>query len=44
MLLTARRGVATIIDYRSSVARVDAQPPHAVGWRFTGANGIAFTR
>jgi hypothetical protein len=42
-LLTARRELARIIDFGSSVARVNAHSPRAVGWRFTGARGTALT-
>jgi len=42
-LLTARRAVAKVIDFGSSVAVVHSNFPRVAGWRFTGANGTALT-
>ncbi len=42
-LLTARRSLAQVIDYGSSVEMVRSPSPHAVGWRFTNARGTVMT-
>ncbi|MGA2256732.1 MAG: hypothetical protein ABSG53_18950 [Thermoguttaceae bacterium] len=42
-LLTARRSLAQVIDYDSSVEMVRASYPQAVGWRFTNKIGMALT-
>ncbi len=40
-LLTARRSLAPVIDYDSSVEMVRASCPQAVGWRFRNSRGTA---
>jgi hypothetical protein len=42
-LLTARRSLAPVIDYDSSVEMVRTPCPQAVGWRFTNNRGVVLT-
>jgi hypothetical protein len=42
-LLAARRNLAPVIDYDSSVEMVRASCRRAVGWRFVSAKGTALT-
>ena len=42
-LLTARRDIARLIDYGSSVAAVKTGFPRVAAWRFSGPNGTALT-
>jgi len=42
-LLTARRDIARLIDYGSSVAAVKTGFPRVAAWRFAGPNGAALT-